>query len=270
MGQPIGRNPTQYMMAKAFAAARLDWRYLTLEVSPHNLAAAVLGMKAMGFRGANLALPHRVAVVEHLDILSDAAELIGAVNCVHVADGKCIGENTDGVGFVEALRDVFDPTGKNAAILGAGGTARAIAVELGRAGVGEITIVNRTTDRGQALVDLLKDRVHTTANLCVWEHDYSVPADTELLVNATAIGLHDASAQVPIELDTLSDRLVVADAVHNPPQTQLLQDAAQRGCTTLNGLAMLVKQAVIDFKIWTGVEPNTAVMRESLDEYFEL
>ena len=270
MGQPIGRNPTQYMMAKAFAATGLDWRYLTLEVSPGNLAAAVLGMKAMGFRGANFAVPHRLAVVQYLDALSNAAELIGAVNCVHVSNGIYIGENTDGVGFIEALRAVFDPTGKKVTILGAGGTARAIAVELGRTGVGEITIVNRTANRGQALVDLLKDKVDTNANLHVWDDQYSVLADTELLVNATAIGLHNASAQVPLDLDTLSEHLVVADVVHNPPQTQLLQNAAQRGCTTLNGLAMLVKQAVIDFKIWTGVEPDMAVMRESLDEYFEL
>ena len=270
MGQPVGRNPTQYMMEKAFVAAGLDWRYLTLEVSPQDLTAAVLGMKAMGFRGGNFSLPHQVAVVEHMDVLSESASLIGAVNCVHLSEEKCIGENTVGKGFVKALRKTVDPEGKKAAVLGAGGTARAIAVDLGRAGVREITIVNRTSDRGQALVDLLNDKVRVPASLYLWEEDYTVAPETELLVNATAIGLHDASARVPVDIESLSECLIVADVIHNPPQTQLLQDAAERGCATLDGLAMLVNQAAIDFKIWTEIEPDMNVMRESLDEYFEL
>ena len=257
-------------MEKAFEASGLDWRYLTLEVSPENLAAAVMGMKAMGFRGGNFSLPHQVAVVDHLDGLTQTAELIGAVNCVHVADDKYIGDNTDGKGFVEALRELSDPAGMKVVVLGAGGTARAIAVELGLAKVQTITIVNRTSDRGLALVDLLRDKIEVDAKLQLWEENYAVDNEINLLINATAIGLHDAAAQIPFDVETLSEDLFVADVIHNPPQTQLLHDAAQRGCKTIDGLVMLVKQAAIDFEIWTTFKPDTNLMRESLEEYFEL
>lgn len=270
MGQPLGRNPTQYMMEKAFAAAGLDWRYLTLEVAPENLAAAVQGMKAMGFRGGNYALPHQVAVVEHLDGLSEAAELTGAVNVVYVSDDKYIGDNTDGKGFVQSLLAIMEPTDTNVVILGAGGTARAIAVELGLAGAAEITIVNRTPDRGRALVDLLNEKVNVPAKLVEWDHDPTADIEADLLVNATAIGLGDGGAEVPVQVDSLPPQIVVADVVHNPPETKLVRDAAECGLKTLDGLAMLLNQAAIDFSIWTGVEPDTAVMREALEEYFEL
>ena len=258
------------MMEKAFAAAGLDWRYLTLEVTPEKLVAAVAGMKAMGFRGANFASPHQVNVVEHLDRLSESAQLSGAVNCVFVSEDEYVGENTDGKGFVAALRNVMDPSEKRIAIMGAGGTARAIAVELANAGVAAVTVANRTVDRGQALVELLNERTEVAATLSDWDGDWVIPEDTELLVNATAIGLRDAAARVPINTSSFSDRLVVADVVHNPPRTLLLCDAAEHGCITLDGLAMLVSQAIIDFKIWTGVDADANVMQESLEEYFEL
>ena len=128
-GQPVAGNPTQYIMEKAFAKAGLDWRYLTLEVPPEGLADAIRGMRAMGFRGCNLTIPHKVTVVPLLDRLSDAAKLMGAVNCVQRVEDELIGENTDGKGFVESLSGVIDPAGKNVVLLGAGGAARAIAIE---------------------------------------------------------------------------------------------------------------------------------------------
>ena len=130
-GQPVAGNPTQYMMEKAFAQVGLDWRYLTLEVAPADLADAIRGMRAMGFRGCNLTIPHKVAVIQYLDRTSEAATLMGAVNCVNRVGDELVGENTDGKGFVQSLREVTDPTGKNVVILGAGGAARAIAVEVG-------------------------------------------------------------------------------------------------------------------------------------------
>ena len=270
MGQPLGSNPTQYMMEKAFAAAHLDWRYLTLEVPPENLATAVNGMKAMGFRGGNFASPHQVTVVDYLDRLTESAELIGAVNCVHVSDGSYVGENTDGKGFLQALQEILDPTDKKVVILGAGGTARAIGVELALAGVREIIVANRSTDRGQVLVDLLNSRVKVTASLVQWSNDFVVDEETDILVQATAIGLRDATATVPVAMDSLCDGLIVADVIHNPPRTRFLLEAAERGCTVLDGVAMLVNQAARDFSIWTGIEPNLTVMRESVEEFFEL
>jgi len=270
MGQPLGSNPTQYMMEKAFIAANLDWRYLTLEVSPENLPAAVVGMKAMGFRGGNFASPHQVAVVDYVDRLTESAELIGAVNCVHIADDNYVGENTDGKGFLQALQEISDPADKKVVILGAGGTARAIGVELALAGVREIVVANRSTDRGQALVDLLQSRVKVAASLVEWKNDFVVDEETDLLVQATAIGLRDARAAVPVDTELLSDRLIVADVIHNPPRTKFLREAAKRGCTVLDGVAMLVNQAARDFSIWTGIEPDKSIMRESVEEFFEL
>ena len=267
VGQPVAGNPTQYMMEKAFAAAGLDWRYLTLEVAPADLGAAVRGMKAMGFRGANVTVPHKVAVIEYLDGLGDVADLVGAVTCVNRADDQFIGENTDGKGFLQALREVADPSAKKLAILGAGGAARAIAVAVGLAGAAEITVVNRTARRGQELVDLLNEKVPVSSKLVVWEGNYEVDESAEVVINATSIGLGDAAARVPIEVKSLRPELVVADVIVNPPQTRLLQDAAKRGCATLDGLGMLVNQAVIGFKIWTGVDPDPAVMREALEEF---
>jgi shikimate dehydrogenase len=270
MGQPVAGNPTQFMMERAFAAAGLDWRYLTLEVPPERLGDAMRGMKAMGFRGGNFTIPHKVAVIEHLDGLSQSAELMGAVNCVHRQDDSLLGENTDGKGFVQSLRDVTDPAGKRIVVLGAGGAARAIAVELGLSGAAEITIVNRSAERGQQLVDLLSNRVNIASSLVVWDGEYAVPESAEVVINATSIGLGDADARVPVETDSLQPQMVVADVVFNPPNTQFLQEAAGRGCKTLDGLGMLVNQGVIGFQIWTGVDPDAGVMREALEEYLEI
>jgi shikimate dehydrogenase len=270
MGQPVAGNPTQFMMERAFAAAGVEWRYLTLEISPDRLADAISGMRAMGFRGGNFTIPHKVAVIPYLDELSEAAELMGAVNCV-IRDGdKLIGENTDGKGFVQSLRSVTDPAGKKAVIFGAGGASRAIAVELGLSATAELIIVNRTASRGESLVQLLNERVNVPARLVHLSGDYVVEEGTDIVINATSIGLGDPDARVPLDEDSLTADMVVADVIFNPPQTRLICDAADRGCTPLDGLGMLVNQGVIGFKIWTGVDPDPEIMREALEEYLEI
>lgn len=269
-GQPVAGNPTQYMMEKAFTAAGLDWRYLTLEVPPEGLGDAVRGMRAMGFRGGNCTIPHKVAVIQYLDSLSKAARLMGAVNTINREGDKLVGENTDGKGFVQSLREVADPQHKKVVIIGAGGAARAIAVELGLAGAEEIVVVNRTEQRGAELVELINDWVRVASRLVVLDGDYQVEEGTEILINATSIGLGDAEARVPLDTDTLQEGMVVADVIFNPARTRLLNDAEERGCKILDGLGMLVNQAVIAFKIWTDVDPDAAVMREALEEYLEV
>ena len=271
MGQPVAGNPTEFMFERAFAAAGLDWRYVTFEVPEAGLEAAVAGMRAMGFRGGNFTIPHKVKVIEHLDGLSTAAELMGAVNCVNATNGQLIGENTDGKGFVASLKELVDPKDARVVILGAGGAARAISVELGLEGVAEIVVVNRTASRGQELVDLISDRVGIPCRLeSSAERDYAIDTGTEIVINATSIGLGDAEARVPLDVETLEASMVVADVVFNPPQTRLLRDAAERGCRVLDGLGMLVNQAVIGYRIWTGVDPDATVMREALEEYLGL
>jgi len=271
IGQPVAGNPTQYMMEKAFAAAGLeDWKYLTCEVPPEKLADAMAGIRALGFKGANFTIPHKVAVIQYLDSLSPAAELAGAVNCVNRVGDKLHGDNADGKGFYQSLRETCDPAGLNVALLGAGGAARAIAVELALAGVNEITIANRSTERGQALVDLLVAKTRVKAQCVPLNGNYAVPDNAAIFINATSIGLGNESARVPVEVESLRPELIVADVVFNPPQTWLIRTAGEGGCRTIDGLGMLVNQAVICFKIWTGRDPDAAVMREALEEFLEI
>lgn len=268
-GQPVAENPTQAMIEAAFRHHGLEWRYLTIEVAPRDLGAAVAGMRAMGFRGGNLTIPHKVAVIQYLDGLSAAAELMGAVNCI-VRDGeRLIGENTDGKGFVQSLRAVTDPRGKRVVILGAGGAARAIAVELVLAGAADFTIVNRDPGRGRSLVDLLNQKKLAPARLVTWSADYVVSTDTDVVINATSIGLFpDVDARVAVDIRSLTPAMVVADVIPNPPQTRLVRDARARGCKVIDGLGMLVNQGVIGFRLWTGVDPDATVMRRALEEVF--
>ncbi len=270
IGQPVAGNPTQFMMERAFAAAGMDWRYLTLEVPPDQLGQAVLGVRAMGFLGANITNPHKAAVIQHLDKVDESTELTGLASCVTRSGQHLIGENIDGKGFFQALRPKVDPTNKKVVIMGAGSTARAIAVELGRAGAGELVIVNRSADRGQTLVDLLNQRVRVPSRLVHLSGDYAVEPDTRIVVNATSIGSGDAEAWVPLDIQALAADMLVADVAFNPLGTRLLRDAAGRGCHTLDGLAMLVGQVMISFKIWTGVDPDPVVMQEALEEYLEI
>jgi shikimate dehydrogenase len=266
-GQPVAGNPTQYMMEKAFAQVGLDWRYLTLEVAPEALGDAVRGMRAMGFRGCNLTIPHKVEVIKHLDRTSEAAALMGAVNCVNRVGGELVGENTDGKGFVQSLREVTDPAGKDIVVLGAGGAARAIAVEVALAGAAKITIVNRDPTRGRELATLVEEKVRVAGQFVQWQGDFAVPPEAEVVINATSIGLGDAEARVPVAVETLEADMVVADVIFNPPQTRLIRDAQARGCRTLDGLGMLVNQAVIAFRIWTGQDADAEVMRDALEEF---
>jgi shikimate dehydrogenase len=266
-GNPVAGNPTQYIMEKAFVKAGLDWRYLTLLVPREKLADAVRGARAMGFNGFNCTIPHKVEVIQYLDRTSEAAGLMGAVNCVNRVGDELVGENTDGKGFVQSLREVTDPQGKKVVILGAGGAARAIAVEVGLAGAAEIAVVNRNVERGQELVALLNDKVKVSSHFAQWQGDYEVPAGTDVVINATSIGLGDDQARVPLAIHSLTADMVVADVIFNPPDTRLMHDARAAGCKTLDGLGMLVNQAVIGFKIWTGVDPDAELMRDSLEEF---
>jgi shikimate dehydrogenase len=143
-------------------------------------------------------------------------------------------------------------------------------VELALAGAARITIVNRTPDRGQPLVDVLAAKTAAAATLVEWQGEYSVPTTAEVLINATSIGLNAPNARVPVAVDSLRGGLVVADVVFNPPWTRFLAEAQQHGCTTLDGLGMLVNQAAVSFAIWTGVKPDAGVMREALEEFLGL
>jgi shikimate dehydrogenase len=266
-GDPVAENPTQAMIEAAFAEIGMDWRYLTVEVKPEAPGDAVKGARAMNWKGFNCTIPHKVAVVPLLDRLNPAAKIIGAVNCVINRHGELVGDNTDGKGFLQSLAGIHGIRGLRAVILGAGGAARAIAVELGLAHASQITIVNRSRERGEALVRLLGDRTEAASSLVAWEGKYHIPEDTDVVINATPIGLFpDVEARLPVDTESLQPRMIVCDLIPNPPQTRFLRDAAMRGCTVLDGLGMLVNQGVIGIRLWSGREPSSQVMRQALEK----
>ncbi len=270
VGYPVVGNPTQYMIERAFARAKLDWRYLTLEVAPDDLADAVRGMRAMGFRGANFATPHKTAALPLMDELTEAARLMGAVNCAKLQNGCLLGDNTDGKGFLQSLRTLIEPAGKRFAILGAGGAGRAIGVELGLAGAAEIVVANRDAARGEELAALLTGKMRVAARVVAWSGDFALPPGIDVLVNATSIGDRAPQARIPLALDTLLPGLIVADMIYNPAETRLLREVRQQGCLTLDGLGMLVNQTAIGFQLWTGIGPDTQLMREAAEEFLNI
>jgi shikimate dehydrogenase len=269
--QPCAENPTVAMVEAAYRHHGLNWRYLNCEVAPQNLGDAVRGARAMGWAGFNCSLPHKVAVIEFLDALDDSAAIIGAVNCVVRRNGKFIGENTDGKGFVQSLCEHIDPKGKSVVMFGAGGAARAVAVETARAGAKKITVVNRSPDRGNILTRLLNDKTPAKAEFVAWAGDYRVPAETDIVVNTTSIGLFpDINARLAVNLDSLTPRMLVADVIPNPPRTLLIRDAEARGCRVIDGLGMLVNQGVIGIKYWTGLDVDARVMRAKVEEILQV
>jgi len=262
-------NPTVAMIEAAYRHHGIDARYVNCEVTPAALGDAVRGARAMGWAGFNCSIPHKVAVLEHLDGLAESASVIGAVNCAVARDGRLIGENTDGQGFMTALRTVVDPAGRSLVLFGAGGAARAIGVEAALAGAGPITVVNRDTGRGTELVDLLNERTPADAELVPWRGGYRVPEGADIVVNATSVGLYpDVDARLDVDTDRLRAGMVVADVIPNPPRTALIADADARGCTVLDGLGMLVNQGVISIRHWTGIDADPAVMRRKVEELF--
>jgi shikimate dehydrogenase len=258
LGKPVAGNPTEEMIETAFAAAGLDARYVTLEVEDAALADAVRGLRALGVQGANITVPHKVAVVAMLDRLTEAARLAGAVNCIKRDGDALVGDNTDGKGFLSSLRRVTDPAGKSAVVIGAGGAARAIVAELSLAGAARITVVNRTL----ATAEEIAAAVGAPCEAAQLTEPWTVPADADIVVQATTVGMGDAEARLP--LVWAEGAGIAADVVIAPPRTAFLRDAEAAGRQTLDGLGMLVEQAVFGFRWWTGVEPDADVMRDAL------
>ena len=188
-----------------------------------------------------------------------------AVNTVVRRGDRWVGENTDGRGFVELLREVADPAGKSIVMFGAGGAARAVAVELALAGASRIVVVNRSEARAAPLVALINERTKASAELVKWPPGYRIPGNADIVINATSIDLFpDVGGRPDIDADSLAPSMVAADLIPNPPRTLFLKEAAARGCRTIDGLGMLVNQGVLGIKYWTGVDADPAVMRKAL------
>ena len=254
-------------MEAAYHAADLDVRYINCEVPAERLTDAVRGAIAMGWLGFNCSIPHKEAIVELLDELAPSARIIGAVNTVVNKDGHLIGENTDGQGFVESLRTVRDPSGAQITIFGAGGAARAIAVEAALAGASSVTIVNRTVERGEQLAQVVDSQTPASARFEPWVANFEIPAGTDIAINATSLGFHPHADQtLDVETESFAPGMVVADVVANPPMTRWLQAAEVAGCVPLTGLGMLVNQALVNARLWTGHTLDAGVMHRALEE----
>lgn len=267
-GHPVAENPGVVIQDAAFGVLGLDrWRYLTIDVAPDRLEDAIRGLKAFKMRGANFTIPHKLNVMRYLDEMSEAAELIGAVNTVVNNGGRLYGDNTDGKGFMQALAESgVDPKDKKIVLLGAGGAARAIGVELSLAGAGHITVVNRSKERARGLVELLGRIAKKSAFVC-WEGRYPIPADADILINATPIGLYpDLDALPDIEVESILPGMFVQEVIPNPTVTALLRAAKSRGAAWSTGAGMLINQAAINIEMWTGQKPDKAVMLKALED----
>jgi shikimate dehydrogenase len=268
-GYPVDENPSVVMQEAGFKALGLNWRYITVEVRPKDLRDAMKGLRAFNMRGVNLTMPHKVAVLKYLDDVAPDAMIMGAVNTVVRKETNLIGENTDGKGFLTALRQDggVDPAEKNVVVFGAGGAARAITVELALAGARRITVVNRTEARGRELVDILNKSTEADALFVQWGKTFGIPSDVDIVVNATSIGFFpDINARPDIDYDSITGKMTVCDVVPNPPHTPFLQEAQKRGARTLSGQGMVVYQGAIGFKLWTGRDAPVEVMKKALED----
>ena len=270
-GDPVEGNPTGVMEEAGFAALGLNYRYLTIKVTPADFDAAIRSLKPLHFRGINLTMPHKIAVLPYLDELSPAAAIIGAVNTVVVQGDQLYGDNTDGRGFVEALRrQGLSPADKNITLLGSGGAARAIAVECALAGAKQITVVNRTRQRGEELVETLRAHTGARAECLLWDRQLPVPQGTDILINATPVGMRPREQEAPdLDYTTVRSNMLAADVAFDPADTQFLARCAAQGAHCVNGLGMLACQGALNFTLWTGRPAPFEVMLEALTREFE-
>jgi shikimate dehydrogenase len=267
-GCPVDENPTAVMQEAAFRAKGLDWRYLTLLVEPKDLEDAFRGIRAMHFDGINLTVPHKTEALRYVDEITEKARLIGAINTVYVRNGRLIGENTDGAGFVTGLKKQgISLSKKRICTLGAGGASRAISVECALAGAGVITIINRDIKKAESIAENINRNTSCRAQAVRWAGTARIP-ECDLLVNATTVGLNPDPNCPDIEYEDIGADMTVQDIIPNPADTLFLKKARERGARTFDGLSMQVGQGAIAFRLWTGEEAPEDVMTEALRKEF--
>lgn len=270
-GQPVAENPGVVIQDAAFEAMGLErWHFLTLDVDKDQLENAISGLKAFKMRGINCTIPHKIEVMKYLDEISESARLIGAVNMIVNDNGRLFGENTDGKGFMMSLAsNGVDVAGKKTVVFGAGGAARAVCVEMGLAGVADITIVNRAQDRplGDALMDILRRNTTTECRYIDWDGPFSIPEGTDIVVNATSVGLYpDVDAVPNIDLDSIKSSMFVQDVIPNPTETAFIREMRRRGIPCATGAGMLINQAALNIEMWTGRKPDKDIMYRALEK----
>ncbi|HET9441779.1 MAG TPA: shikimate dehydrogenase [Acidimicrobiales bacterium] len=255
IGDPVRHSLSPAIHNAGFRALGLDWLYAAFPVPAGRGAEAVAAMRTLGLEGLSVTMPHKADVMSALDGLSDTARALGAVNTIHRRGTQLVGDNTDGHGFLAALRDDegIDPAGRRCVVLGAGGAARAVVLALARAGAAEVVVVNRTPSRGRDAAALAGDvgRVGDPAEV----------AGADMVVNATPLGMAGVGAgALPLDPASLGAGQVVVDLVYHPAETPLLAAARAAGATAVGGVGMLVHQAAAAFRLWTGAEAPVAAM----------
>ena len=255
LGFPVAHSLSPVIHNAAFAALEMDWTYVALPVEPGMVPAAVAGLRALGLAGANVTMPHKEAVADVMDELTDDAARLRAVNTIELRGGVLVGHNTDAPGFARFLeRDAgFDPTGRTALLFGAGGAARACALALARAGLIRIVVALREPARARPLAEAL-DGYPTLVEVVAFDDAAEVEAD--IVVNGTPLGAHGETIALP----RVGPDALVVDLLYRPASTPLQQAARATGAKAFGGLGLLLHQAALSFELWTGRPAPLEVM----------
>jgi shikimate dehydrogenase len=260
IGDPIEHSLSPRMHNAGYAVLGIDAEYQRFHVKPGYLAEAVEGLCALGFSGWNVTLPHKEKIISLLDTLTPQARRVGAVNTVKIHEGRRIGHNTDGDGFILSVKDKLNGfKGKKAVLLGAGGAAKGIALALTMRGM-KVYILNRTPEKAEALVQVIQAEGGTADSGVFAPGEWL--EDVDLLVQTTSVGLRGES--FPFSVQGISEKALVVDIIFNPMETAFLQEAKKQGCRTLNGLGMLLYQGALAWEYWLGGHAPLEVMRQAL------
>ena len=264
LGKPLGHSVSPQMHNLAFEKLDLDYCYMPVEVAPADLQTVFNGLTRMNVVGFNVTIPHKINIIKYLDKLDPLAATIGAVNTICVRNGKTIGYNTDGEGFLQSLESEahITPREKKFFLLGCGGATRAISMTLAHHGAKKIFICNRTLSKAEKLTTEINEKIADCAITVPQNagNRADILQECDVLINTTSIGMHPKENALPIEESLIGKHLIVADIVYNPLTTQLLKVAKDRGCATVHGLGMLVNQGAAGFRLWTGIEPPVKEM----------
>ena len=274
IGYPIGHSISPMFQQAALDHAGIYASYLAWEVKPEEVGEFVAGLREPGVLGINVTLPHKEAVIPHLDEVDLWASTAGAVNTIVNREGRLTGHNTDGLGFLRALLEVsgFTPQGHGVLVLGAGGAARGVVLALVREGVSHLTVANRTLSRAERLVQIAKDGgVSSLAIPLAGNALDGEAASADLIVNCTTLGMAHGPDEkgTPLDWQQIPPTALVNDLVYNPLETPLLRAAARSGAQVLGGIHMLVYQGAASFEMWTGQRAPVEVMLEAASRAME-
>lgn len=264
MGDPVIQSKSPVMHQAALRASGLAGSYVPLHVEARCLEEAILGVRALGFRGVNVTVPHKVDCIPFLDEVDEGAMAIGAVNTIVNDGGRLKGYNTDGIGYIRSLKEeaVSDLAGKNVLVLGSGGAARGIVHALLGENPGRITVANRTADKARSLAAEWSGLGPLAG--CGMEEIAGILPEIDILINTTSVGMYPHPGQTPIDPALLPSGIVVSDLIYNPLKTELLIRAEQKGCRIHNGLGMFVYQGGYAFEYWTGLTAPVEAMRSAV------